>query len=142
MRPYGEESLGRVVRHRAMRAEKGFVTMERYTGLAEVRLPEPNGVALVECLCNLTANELFDPDGAGSENAEAAVLAGLNSLAQQCATLIVVTNEVGADGGCYEAPVRYYIRTLNSLNRRLAAGYDQVAELVCGIPIWLKGGQG
>lgn len=140
MRPEGEESGRRIRRHRAMREPKGFQTLERYTDLAGVVLPKSGGVALVECLCNLTANEIFDPEGAGPEGAEASALAGLNSLARQCANLIVVTNEVGADGAGYEEPVLRYIRVLGNLNRCLAAAFDQVAELVCGIPLWLKGG--
>jgi len=140
MRPDGGESLRRIARHRAMRQPKGFETVERYTDLSGIILPEPGGVALVECLCNLTANEMFDPDGAGQDGTETAVLAGLRSLARQCANLIAVTNEVGADGGCYEEPVRRYIRTLGRLNQQAAAWCDQVAELVCGIPLWLKGG--
>ncbi len=140
MRPFGEESEARIARHRAMRKAKGFATIERYTDLPGLALPERAGVALLECLCNLTANEIFDAEGAGPDLAEARVLAGVRHLAGQCDTLILVTNEVGADGGGYDALVRRYIQALGRLNQRLAAACDQVAELVCGIPLWLKGG--
>ena len=59
MKPYGAEGEARIKRHRAMRAGKGFETFECYTGLKELRLPE-RGTALLECICNLTANEMFD----------------------------------------------------------------------------------
>lgn len=142
MRPYGEESLLRIARHQTMRAERGFITVERYTDLASIRLPQPGGVLLLECLCNLTANEMFDPDGCGPDNAVGHIMAGLDHLRCQCEHMILVSNEVGADAlpNCYEPPVSAYIETLGHINRLLAASCDSVAELVCGIPLWLKGG--
>ncbi len=49
---------------------------------------------------NLTANELYDPAGAG-ENAASAILEGLDQLAGQCAHLIVVSNEAFSGGADY-----------------------------------------
>ena len=138
MQPYGEESLRRIARHRAMRREKGFITLERYTGLAGLRLPR-RGTALLECVCNLTANEMFDPSGAG-EGAVRAVLSGVEALGRQCGHLIVVTNEVGSETGDFSDETPRYIRALGEINRALAARCDAACELVCGIPIPLKGG--
>ena len=137
MMPYGEESARRIARHRAMRAEKGFTTIERYTGLAGLALPG-RGTALLECVCNLTANELFEPGGAGAD-AEEAVLRGVEALAAQSAHLVVVTNDVGSDGGGYDGLTMNYVDTLGRVNRRLAARADAVWELVCGIPLPVKG---
>ena len=81
MLPYGEEGRLRIRRHREIRAGKGFITHERYVDLGGLSLPG-GGSALVECLCNLTANEMFEETGAG-ENAESAILAGVDRLAQQ-----------------------------------------------------------
>ena len=39
MQPFGEEALAAIDRHRKLRAGKGFVTIERYTGLAELDIP-------------------------------------------------------------------------------------------------------
>ena len=39
MYPFGEESKQKIARHRAMRAEKQFETIECYTNLKAVRLP-------------------------------------------------------------------------------------------------------
>ena len=137
MMPYGEEGEKRIARHRQLRAGKGFVTVERYTDLAGLTLKE-RGSALVECLCNLTANEMFEPSGAG-EKAEEAVLAGLAALRAQCANLIVVTNDVGSGGSAYGESTLRYMRVLGRINRRCAAEADAVAELCAGIPLWLKG---
>lgn len=137
MMPYGEESLQRIARHRVMRAKKGFSTIERYTDIAGLTLPQ-RGTVLLECLCNLTANEMFDQNGAHGHTA-AAVLRGIASLSHQCAHLIVVTNDVGADGGGYDSLTAAYIQTLGEINSALAADFDRVYELCCGIPLPLKG---
>ncbi|MBR5381735.1 MAG: bifunctional adenosylcobinamide kinase/adenosylcobinamide-phosphate guanylyltransferase [Oscillospiraceae bacterium] len=137
MEPFGEESLKKIARHREMRRARGFETIERYTDAAGLELPA-RGCALLECLCNLTANEMFSPDGAGPE-AENAVIRGLEALKRQCDTLIVVTNEVGSGYDTYGDRTPEYIETLGRINRRAAAMADAVAELVCGLPIMLKG---
>lgn len=139
MEPYGEESQRRIARHRAMRAEKGFVTLERYTDLSGLQLPE-QGTVLLECLCNLSANEMFSPGGAGKAGAVQAILSGVMSLKNQSRHLIVVTNDVGAEYSRYPDPTTgEYVRVLGEINARLARDFDTVFELVCGIPLLLKG---
>jgi len=137
MQPYGEESERRIIRHRAMRAEKGFETIERYTDIAGLVIPE-RGTILLECLCNLTANEMFEPHGAGKDTVES-VIRGVQSLESQCDNLIVVTNDVGSDGGGYGELTMRYVEALGEINRILADRFDAVYELVCGIPLPLKG---
>ena len=137
MRPYGEESEIKIERHRIMRAEKGFFTIERYTDIAGLRLPG-RGIVLLECLCNLTANEMFDRDGAGPGAAEA-IIKGIESLKKQSSFLIVVTNEVGSGIENYDDLTPEYIEVLGYINRRAAKMADTVLELVCGIPLLIKG---
>ena len=137
MQPYGAEGEARIRRHRAMREGKGFITIERYTDYASLALPA-RGTALLECICNLTANEMFDENGRVSDPVER-VLAGVDAVNAQCETLIVVTNDVGSDGTDYDAGTAAYIDALGRINRALAARADAVAELVAGIPIVLKG---
>ena len=64
MYPYDEESFRRIERHRAMRAEKQFETMECYAALFHREFPEGANY-LLECMSNLVANEMFRPEGAG-----------------------------------------------------------------------------
>ena len=137
MMPFDDEDIRRIEKHRLQRAEKGFHTMERYTDLSGLILPE-HGAALLECLGNLTANELFSDGGAG-DGALDAILRGVDALEAQCADLVVVTNDVHSDGGSYEAETLKYIGTLGQVNSALAARFDCVVELVCGIPLLLKG---
>ena len=137
MQPYGEEGRKKVQRHRALRDGKGFETIERYTDYASLRLPE-RGIALLECICNLTANEMFDDSGNQSDPYER-VLDGVNALEQQCDLLVVITNDVGSDGICYDEGTAEYVRVLGRINAVLSSKADTVIEMVAGIPILLKG---
>ena len=136
--PLDEGSLQCIARHQNMRAQKGFITLERYTDLAGLRLPT-RGTVLLECLGNLVANELFAPDGAGAGGAADAIVSGITALGRQCDDLIVVTNDVFADDCDYDDDMLRYMHTLARLNRALARRFDRVVEVVCGIPLMLKG---
>lgn len=137
MKPYGEGGREKVERHRKMRAGKGFETFECYTEMEKLTLPA-RGTTLLECVCNLTANEMFDETGNVCDP-YARVLAGVENLRGQSETLIVVTNDVGSDAERYSPETRAYVETLGRINAALADMADTVCELVCGIPIVLKG---
>ncbi|MBR6561493.1 MAG: bifunctional adenosylcobinamide kinase/adenosylcobinamide-phosphate guanylyltransferase, partial [Oscillospiraceae bacterium] len=67
------------------------------------------------------------------------VMAGVEALRRQSDNLVIVTNDVGSDDGDYPESVKEYICVMGRINASLAAQADAVAELVCGIPIVLKG---
>lgn len=167
MQPFGEEGRRRVERHRRMRREKRFETIECYTGLSSLRisrerddrpgkntfpesqtlpgnrsLPEnqilpEKPVVLLECISNLTANEMYDEKGAGAGTVEA-VVEGVRSLKNQASTLIIVTNEVFSDGIQYDPSTMEYLERLGRINQELAAMADRVTEVVYGIPVKVK----
>ena len=66
MQVWDAECAARVEKHRRMRAAKQFETVECPLHLDAVHLPA-RGTALLEDLGNLTANELYDPAGAGPQ---------------------------------------------------------------------------
>lgn len=136
MKPYGREGGRKIKRHRALRAGKGFETIERYTDYENLRLPR-RGAALLECIANLTANEMFDDDGKMSAPCPR-VLAGVKALNGQCDLLVVVTNDVGSDIRLYEEGTAAYIRALGRINAALAAMADAVIEMAAGIPLPIK----
>lgn len=138
MQPFDEEGRARVVKHRAARAGRDFTTVERYTDLASLSLPH-GGAALLECVGNLCANELFSPQGSG-DGAEQAIVRGVEALRRQCKTLVIVSNEVLSGGADYLGETERYLRLLGRVNRALAASADNVCEVVCGVPIYYKGG--
>ncbi|MCF0121222.1 MAG: bifunctional adenosylcobinamide kinase/adenosylcobinamide-phosphate guanylyltransferase [Oscillospiraceae bacterium] len=138
MQPYGEEGQRKIAKHRAQRDGKGFETIERYTDLASLELPG-GGTVLLECICNLTANEMFDELG-NMRDPYGAVTDGVRSLAEKCENLVVITNDVGSDFSAdYDEGTRAYIAVMGRINRALSKMADNVYELVCGIPIVLKG---
>ena len=137
MQVWDAECAARVEKHRRMRAAKQFETVECPLHLENIRLPA-RGTALLEDLGNLTANELYDPAGAG-ENAASAILEGLDQLAGQCAHLIVVSNEVFSGGADYAGDTGRYLKALAQVNNALAARADHVVRVVCGIPVYYKG---
>lgn len=139
MIPCGEDAARRIARHRQLRAGKGFETLEKGMDVGGLPLPEGASV-LLECLGNLVANEMFEPDGAG-ENAEERCLDGIRSLARRAANLVIVTNEVGSDGREYGEGTERYMQIMGRLGCRIAEMADEVCEVVCGRPVWLKGGR-
>ena len=139
MQVWDAECAARVAKHRAMRAEKQFVTVECPLHLDRLTLPR-RGTVLLEDLGNLAANELYETDGAG-ENAAAAILRGIENIAQQCGNLILVSNEVFSGGADYAGDTDRYLRTLAAVNNAAAARADAVVRVVCGIPVYYKGGE-
>ena len=152
MQPFGEDARARIARHHAMRRDRGFVTIERYTDLSGLKVPEGSNV-LLEDMGNLVANEMFSkknvademlPDKIHSGETQApsgtvtAVLTGVDHQLLQCAHLTIVTNEVFSDGKTYEKETIQYLRELAAVHRTLAARADHVVEVVCGIPNRLK----
>lgn len=137
MEPFDEECLRRIEKHRVMRAEKRFETLECYTDLASVTVP-PDSVVLLECMSNLCANEMYSPRGSRDRAAET-IREGVERLKSQCGDLVVVSNEVFSGGNCYEEGTMAYLRQLAQINRMMAAMADNVCEVACGIPVYYKG---
>lgn len=138
MYPYDDESFQRIRRHRAMRAQKEFETIECYTALGEKEFPQGSNI-LLECMSNLVANEMFRPEGARLHTVEA-VLRGVWRLKEISANLVIVTNEIFSDGAEYDSSTRVYQEYLGTINQEMARWADCVTEVVYGIPIPVKGG--
>jgi adenosylcobinamide kinase/adenosylcobinamide-phosphate guanylyltransferase len=136
MMPYGEDSLARIEKHRQARRDRGFFTIERYYKMDALELPE-RGAVLLECLGNLTANELFSLQQS-EDKAVLSILSGIDSLSDQTEELVVVTNDVFSGGSTYEGDTLRYIRALGRLNAAIAARFDRVVDVSCGIPVVIK----
>lgn len=132
MQVYDEESVRRVARHRAQRADKGFRTIECEKDLASADVPE-GSVVLLEDLVNLTANEMFN----GGDVRR--IAPALRALAQRCRHLVMVTNDVFSDGIAYAESTQEYLRQLAEINRQAAEMADCVVEVVYSIPVAVKG---
>lgn len=138
MEPIGEEAQKRIARHRALRAGKGFTTLEHAKRFDMLRVPEGYCAALFECMSNALANEIFSLDGAGC-SWKSSILSGINTLTAACEHVVVVTNEIFSDGRTYDESTMSYLYALGEMNQWLAQRADIVIESVCGIPVTLKG---
>ena len=140
MPPDSPEAQARIARHRAERAGRNFATIEQTVALESLSLPAGSAV-LLECLGTLLANEMFLPERSGPCASEA-VMRGLEALFRQVESLVVVTNDVFADGAVHGPETAEYCRILAGLNQWLAQQSSVVAEVVCGIPVWIKTSEG
>ena len=136
MQPYGEEAHEAINRHRKMRKEKGFLTVEQYTDIDRAKI-QSGGVVLLECMGNLLANEMFrDEKVIDCTNK---IISDVLRLHQKTKMLVIVTNQVGSDGICYENGTASYIAALGKINCAVAFHADRVIECVYGIPVTVKG---
>lgn len=154
------ETMQRIERHRAMRADKGFDTVECYRHVEHI-MAKRQDVLLLECMSNLLANEMYleqDSDDGGlaetmSEVEKTGVgmsetlspvskkiVQALVNLSTRVQELVIVTNDVFSDGGSltYDESTREYVKNLAEINCALAREAATVTEVVCGIPVIVK----
>ena len=94
-------------------------------------------VALLECISNLTANEMFAQEEAKGEiQVVEDIISGIELLKENVSQLVVVSNN--EDGVAYDETTIKYIRAMGEINQRLAMLADQVVEVVVGIPLVIK----
>ena len=136
MRVFDEEGKKRVEKHRTMRREKGFLTIEKPIG--EIAL-DAGDAWMLECVSNLLANEMFTEDGIRDEKETVdKILKDIGSLIEQTADGVIVSNNIFEDGENYDDAMASYIKALGGINQALAAMVDEVIEVVVGIPVTLK----
>ena len=154
------ETMQRIERHRAMRADKGFDTVECYRHVEHI-VAKRQDVLLLECMSNLLANEMYleqDSDDGGlaetmSEVEKTGVgmsetlspvskkiVQALVNLSTRVQDVVIVTNDVFSDGGSltYDESTREYVKNLAEINCALARVAATVTEVVCGIPVIVK----
>lgn len=166
MQIYDEESRKRVEKHRKMREGKGFETVECQTDIS--RIKAENSAILIECLSNLLANEMFAENGKlncdttgvendiengtandtvngdinnnenNNKNAQIYIVEPIIKLAEKN-EVVVVTNEIFSDGVNYDEGTLEYIACLGYINCKLAEKATAVAEVVCSLPVVIKG---
>lgn len=154
------ETMQRIERHRAMRADKGFDTVECYRHVEHI-VAKRQDVLLLECMSNLLANEMYlEPDSDDGGLAETMsevektgvgmsetlspvskkIVQTLVNLSTRVQDVVIVTNDVFSDGGSltYDESTREYVKNLAEINCALAREAATVTEVVCGIPVIVK----
>ena len=141
MQIYDEEGKRKVERHRMLRGGKGFSTIEQPVdiGKAAEKMEAEDRTALLECVSNLTANEMFSGEVPGTEEAiTEKIVGGIAVLNRELTHLVIVSNNVFEDGNVYNKTTMAYIRAMGCINQKLAEMADEVVEVVVGIPIVIK----
>ena len=141
MQIYDEEGKRKVERHRMLRGGKGFSTIEQPVdiGKAAEKMEAEDRTALLECVSNLTANEMFSGEVPGTEEViTEKIVGGIAVLNRELTHLVIVSNNVFEDGNVYDKTTMAYIRAMGCINQKLAEMADEVVEVVVGIPIVIK----
>ena len=139
MMAFDEEARKKIERHKCMRKNKNFFTMECFTSLKNQIIPQ-YATVLLDCMSNMVANEMFSQCGAkkNTDNVVETIMEGVKNCLCQCENLIIVTNEIFSDGYCYDEETTKYIEFMGNINRKMAQLADVVVEVVYGIPIYHK----
>ena len=141
MQIYDAEGEAKIERHRMLRKGKGFFTIEQPVdiGKAIEKMEALEKTALLECISNLTANEMFAGEVPKTEeNVAEKIIKGIETLNRELTYLVIVSNNVFEDGKVYDKTTMAYIRAMGRINEKLAEMADEVVEVVVGIPLVVK----
>ena len=141
MQVFDDEGRKKVDRHRKLRNGKGFFTIEQPVRISSAleKMEDGDRAVLLECISNLTANEMFSEKKAMTEiQVTENVIRDIKMLKEQTNHLVVVSNNVFEDGITYDETTTKYIRAMGKINQKLAALADRVVEVLAGIPVTLK----
>lgn len=138
MEPFDDECVKKIARHRKMRSEKGFITAECQRNLHLLKT-DFHKTAMLECMSNLLANEMYCENPC--EDVVDNIIKGIDYLNNQFENLIIVSNNIFSSPQEYDNSTEEYIKNFGLLNRQIALKADNVIEVVCGIPVVLKGGK-
>ena len=137
---WSDEDRRKVARHHALRAGRGFRTLEMPGRLDPAAVP-PDAAVLLECLSTFTANRMFDgdvdrpPAGGWTD----ALWAELRPLLDRPGHTVIVSADVSGDGLTYDKYTEEYRSVLTALGVRLARRADAAVEAVCGRAVVHKG---
>jgi adenosylcobinamide kinase/adenosylcobinamide-phosphate guanylyltransferase len=131
---WDDEFRERVKRHQAERGsewtnieEEMYISRHDYTGRTVV----------VDCVTLWATNFFFNLDS-DTHKALDAAKTEFDKLAQQDATFIIVTNEIGLGGVSADKIQRKFTDLQVWLNQYIAAAADEVYLMVSGIPLKVK----
>jgi adenosylcobinamide kinase / adenosylcobinamide-phosphate guanylyltransferase len=138
------EMSERVRRHQEERRGRGWVTLEKQTGLADVFLQQTEGVdvVLIDCITLWVNNILFAEAGQG-QTVDDQRIGGLcrewlDATSRFAGTVICVTNEIGLGIVPDNALARRYRDLVGTCNQLLGKQADEVVLVSCGIALTIK----
>lgn len=139
------EMAARIAAHQRNRHGRGWQTREEPLAVATLVAALPGeATVLVDCL-TLWISNLLSADAAGALDEERMAVLAQELLAAgrgRQGRVIMVSSEVGC-GLVPEHPLaRRYRDLVGRCNQVMAAGADEVVQVVCGIPVTIKGVSG
>ena len=134
-RVWDEEFRQRILRHQERRGPE-------WTNIEEDIRPSKHDftgrVVLIDCITLWATNYFFDMQQ-DVDQALAALKKEFDTLVQQDATFIFVTNELGMGGMSESRTQRLFTQLQGWMNQYVAARADRVTLMVSGIPLTVKG---
>lgn len=134
-RIWDEEFRQRILRHQERRGPK-------WTNIEEDIRPSKHDftgrVVLIDCITLWATNYFFDMQQDVDQALEA-LKKEFDTLVQQDATFIFVTNELGMGGMSESRTQRLFTQLQGWMNQHVAARADRVTLMVSGLPLTVKG---
>lgn len=134
-RVWDADHAERIARHRRERGPE-WRTIECDTALGS--LPLEGEVAVIDCV-TLWLSNLFHDNGAHVDACRELARVEVDQLMQHEARLIIVSNEVGQSLHAPTEVGRKFTDLQGLVNQDIAARADNVALMVAGIPLYVKG---
>ena len=134
-RIWDEEFRQRILRHQERRGSE-------WTNIEEDIRPSKHDftgrVVLIDCITLWATNYFFDMQQDVDQALEA-LKKEFDTLVQQDATFIFVTNELGMGGMSESRTQRLFTQLQGWMNQYVAARADRVTLMVSGLPLTVKG---
>ncbi|EJU15786.1 adenosylcobinamide kinase/adenosylcobinamidephosphate guanylyltransferase [Porphyromonas sp. oral taxon 279 str. F0450] len=134
-RIWDEEFRQRILRHQERRGPE-------WTNIEEDIRPSKHDftgrVVLIDCITLWATNYFFDMQQDVDQALEA-LKKEFDTLVQQDATFIFVTNELGMGGMSESRTQRLFTQLQGWMNQHVAARADRVTLMVSGLPLTVKG---
>ena len=134
-RVWDEEFRQRILRHQERRGPE-------WTNIEEDIRPSKHDftgrVILIDCITLWATNYFFDMQQ-DVDQALKALKKEFDTLVQQDATFIFVTNELGMGGMSESRTQRLFTQLQGWMNQYVAARADRVTLMVSGLPLTVKG---
>lgn len=134
-RVWDEEFRQRILRHQERRGPE-------WTNIEEDISPSKHDftgrVVLIDCITLWATNYFFDMQQDVDQALEA-LKKEFDTLVQQDATFIFVTNELGMGGMSESRTQRLFTQLQGWMNQHVAARADRVTLMVSGLPLTVKG---
>ncbi|MBQ6971203.1 MAG: bifunctional adenosylcobinamide kinase/adenosylcobinamide-phosphate guanylyltransferase [Synergistaceae bacterium] len=132
-----DEMRQRVMRHRAMRAGRGFVTVEREGDLSGCEEIPAGSSVMIESLTAWTANVMFADGVKCRAEVVREIWGDLVGLLGRVRDVVIVADDVFSGGEC-EGLTEEYVRALAELAVRIGGIADEVTEVVAGVCVRYK----